>query len=105
MIVKSDDFGCYHGNVKIIKSTCYPLKSDVIKDKQMIVWIDELIKAGLIFTYTGEDGKPYIKLTKWEKHQQKRANKPKFPLPQSSDFSCNHVITNVPRERERERDK
>ena len=81
LIVKADDFGCYHGNIKIVKSTCYPLRADVIKDKQIIDWINELINAGLIFLYAAEDGKQYIKLTKWEKHQQKRANKPKFPLP------------------------
>lgn len=100
LIVKADDFGCYHGNVKIIKSTCYPLKSDEIKDKQMIEWINELIKAGLIFTYVADDSKAYIKLAKWEKHQQKRANKPKFPLPKSDDINCNQLQTNVPENRE-----
>jgi uncharacterized phage protein (TIGR02220 family) len=96
LMVKADDFGCYHGNVKIIKGTCYPLKSDDIKDKQMIEWIDELVKAGLIFLYSAEDGKQYIKLAKWEKHQQTRAVKPKFPLPKSDDINCNQLNTNVP---------
>jgi uncharacterized phage protein (TIGR02220 family) len=95
-MVKADDFGCYHGNVKIIKGTCYPLKSDDIKDKQMIEWIDELVKAGLVILYVADDGKQYIKLTKWEKHQQTRANKPKFPLPKATDIKCNQVIANVP---------
>jgi hypothetical protein len=96
LIVKADDFGCYYGNSKIIKGTCYPLKSDVIKDKQMLEWVNELIKANLIFAYIADDGKQYIKLTKWEKHQQKRANKPKYPLPKSSDINCNQVNANVP---------
>lgn len=96
LIVKADDFGCYFGNVKIIKNTCYPLKSDAIKDKQMIEWLNELIKAELIFLYNGEDGKQYIKFTKWEKHQQKRATKPKFPLPKSDDSNCNQLQSDVP---------
>jgi len=96
LIVKADDFGCYFGNVKIIKNTCYPLKSDAIKDKKMIEWLNELIKAELIFLYNGEDGKQYIKFTKWEKHQQKRATKPKFPLPKSDDSNCNQLQSNVP---------
>lgn len=96
LIVKADDFGCYHGNIKIVKSTCYPLKADAIKDKQIADWLNELIKAGLIFIYTADDGKRYIKLAKWEKHQQKRATKPKFPLPKSSDINCNQVNANVP---------
>lgn len=96
LIVKADDFGCYHGNVKIIKGACYPLKADDIKDKQMNEWIDELIKAGLVFLYSAEDGKQYIKLAKWEKHQQTRAVKPKFPLPKSNDINCNQLNANVP---------
>lgn len=95
LIVKADDFGCYYGNIKIIKSTCYPLKSDEIKDKQIISWLNELVNVGLAFIYADDDGKQYLKLTKWEKHQQKRANKPKFPLPKSSDINCNQVIANV----------
>ena len=100
LMVKADDFGCYHGNVKIIKCTCFPLKADDIKDNQMIEWINELIKAGLIFTYTGDDEKQYIKLTKWEKHQQKRAKNSKYPLPKSDDINCNQLHTYVPEKRE-----
>lgn len=96
LIVKADDFGCYYGNIKIIKSTCYPLRADAIKDKQIIEWLNELIKAGLVILYTADDGKQYVKLTKWEKHQQTRAVKPRFPLPQSSDITCNQVQANVP---------
>ena len=100
LIVKADDFGCYHGNIKIVKNTCFPLKADDIKDKQIVEWLNELVKAGLIFIYTDNDGKQYIKLTKWEKHQQKRAKKSKFPLPQSDDIICNQLIANVPENRE-----
>jgi uncharacterized phage protein (TIGR02220 family) len=96
LIVKADDFGCYYGNVKIVKNTCFPLKSDDIKDKQITDWLNELVKAGLIFLYIADGGSRYIKLTKWEKHQQRRANKPKFPLPKSSDINCNQLQSNVP---------
>jgi hypothetical protein len=96
LIVKADDFGCYHGNIKIVKSTCYPLKADAIKDKQIADWLNELVKAGLIYLYTADDGRQYIKLVKWEKHQQKRATKPKFPLPKSLDINCNQLQANVP---------
>ena len=104
-MVKADDFGCYHGNIKIIKCTCFPLKADDIKDKQLIDWINELITSGLIFTYTSEDGKQYIKLTKWEKHQQKRAKNSKFPLPQADDINCNQLQPNVPEKRETRNEK
>ena len=91
LMVKADDFGLYHGNPKIIIGSCYPLKQP--SEKKMIGWLKELNDAGLIGLYTDEtDGKKYLKLLTCEKHQQKRASKSKFPLPQSFDINCNQVI-------------
>ena len=107
LIVKADDFGCYHGNIKIIKNTCFPLKADDIKDKQIVEWLNELVNVGMVFFYAAGDGKLYLKLTKWEKHQQKRAKNSKFPTPDdddvtvfSDDFNCNQLLTYVPENRE-----
>jgi len=107
LMVRADDFGCYYGNVKIIKNTCYPLKSDDIKDNHLVSWLNELINVGLVFLYTANDGKQYLKITKWEKHQQKRAKRSKFPIPDdsdidtiSNDIKCNQMITYVPENRE-----
>jgi hypothetical protein len=107
LIVKADDFGCYFGNVKIIKNTCYPLKSDAIKDKQISARLNELVNAGLVILYQTVDGKQYIKLAKWDKHQQKRAKRSKYPVPEadgatiiSSAIICNQMQANVPENRE-----
>ena len=89
LIVKADDYGVYFGNEQIIKNTCFPLKSSEIKLKQVASWLNELIKAGLIFAYVAEDGKKYIQFVKWSKHQQIRAKKSKYPL---FDSTCNQVI-------------
>ena len=89
LMVKADDYGVYFGNEQIIKSTCFPLKSSEIKLKQVESWLNELIKAGLIFAYVAEDGKKYIQFVKWSKHQQRRAKKSKYPL---FDSTCNQVI-------------
>ena len=89
LIVKADDFGVYFGNEQIIKNTCFPLKSSEIKLKQVESWLNELIKAGLIFAYVAEDGKKYIQFVKWSKHQQIRAKKSKYPL---YDRTCNQLI-------------
>ena len=89
LMVKADDFGVYFGNEQIIKNTCFPLKSSEIKLKQVESWLNELIKAGLIFAYVAEDGKKYIQFVKWSKHQQIRAKKSKYPL---FDSTCNQVI-------------
>lgn len=90
LIVKADDYGVYFGNEQIIKNTCFPLKSTEIKLKQVESWLNELIKAGLIFAYVAEDGKKYIQFVKWAKHQQIRAKKSKYPM---FDNTCNQVIS------------
>lgn len=89
LMVKVDDFGVYFGNEHIIKNTCFPLKSSEIKVKQVESWLNELVKAGLLFAYVAEDGKKYVQFTKWAKHQQIRAKKSKYPL---FDSNCNQLI-------------
>lgn len=89
LMVKADDFGVYFGNEQIIKNTCFPLKSSEIKVKQVESWLNELVKAGLLFAYVAEDGKKYVQFTKWAKHQQIRAKKSKYPL---FDSACNQLL-------------
>lgn len=82
LIVKADDYGAYYGNVSIVKSNCFPLKSDEITCEQVQTWLMELEDAGLIDTYRAE-GRDYIQFHKWKNHQQIRAKKRKFPEPDS----------------------
>ena len=89
LMVKVDDFGVYFGNEQIIKNTCFPLKSSEIKVRQVESWLNELVKAGLLFAYVAEDGKKYVQFTKWSKHQQIRAKKSKYPL---FDSTCNQLL-------------
>jgi len=106
LIVKADDFGLFHGNPKIIIGSCFPLSFP--KESKVQSWLDELCRAGLVATYTADDGKKYLKLLSWDKHQQRRASKSKFPLPVSFDSTCkqkksdardntcNQMLANVP---------
>ena len=90
LIVKADDYGVYFGNEQIIRSTCYPLKTDEIKLKQVESWLNELVSAGLVNAYIAEDGKKYIQFAKWSKHQQIRAKRSKYP---TMDDSCKQLIS------------
>lgn len=79
LIVKADDYGAYYGNEHIVKSTCFPLKPDTAISGPMVKgWLDELEAAGLIIQYA-VDGRKYIQLAKWDRHQKIRAKKRKFP--------------------------
>lgn len=91
LIVKVDDFGVYFGNPQIIKSTCFPLKSNDIKLNHVQSWLDELVNAGILYAYIAEDGKKYIQFVKWAKHQQIRAKRSRYP---TYDSTCNQLISN-----------
>ena len=59
LVVKADDFGLYYGNPRILASMCFPL--DPPKEQRIRAWLDELVAAGMVGTYTaGEDGKQYL---------------------------------------------
>lgn len=94
LIVKADDYGLYFGNPKIISGTCFPLTTP--KESKVLEWLDELCRVGLVARYTGDDGKPYIKIMTFDKHQQRRATKSKFPQPQAIDINCNQLQSIAP---------
>ena len=92
LIVRADDFGLFFGSPKLLASLLYPLR--VPEESTVAAWLDELIRGGLVATYTGDDGRKYLKLLSWDKHQNKRAAKPKYPQPQSLD-AADHAGENT----------
>lgn len=98
LMVNCDDYGLFHGNPKIVASKCYPLKSIDINCIQMM--LSALVKVGLISMYE-VNGKSYIAISKWSEHQQIRAKKAKYPLPNdgkliSLDINCNQLQAFAP---------
>ena len=87
LIVNADDYGRFDGRLPILKAAMFPLK-DISTDEIKHAMI-ELINAGLVECYMA-GGKPYIRLTGWDDHQQVRATKSKFPAP---DIIYNHMIS------------
>ena len=100
LIVSCDDYGRFDGRPAIIKGSCFPLKETRVRDIEAA--LEALSAAGLLACYTVE-GRPYLQLTTWEKHQQIRAKKSKYPSldtadmkPIADDIRCNHVTADVP---------
>ena len=93
LIVNCDDYGRMDARPKILSSRLFPLKD--IKTAQIEEALRALISAELIFLYE-VDGKPYIQMKTWERHQQIRAHKSKYPAPNegngihmiSDDIKC-----------------
>ena len=89
MIVNCDDYGRMDARPKILASKLFPLKD--IRVNQMEEALRALTSAELVILYE-VDGKPFLQMKTWERHQQIRAKKSKYPGPDSgkqvSDSKC-----------------
>lgn len=94
LIVNCDDYGRMDGRPKILISKLFPLKE--VRVKQMEDALRALTSAELVTLYT-VDGKPFLQMKTWDKHQQVRAKKSKYPAPAdgvlSPDINCNQIIS------------
>ena len=93
LIVNCDDYGRFDGRPAVIKSRLFPLKDNVTA-KSVEAAIHKLASVELVALYEFE-GKPYLHLPTWDKHQQIRAQKSKYPAPEdgmyTSDIICNQL--------------
>lgn len=88
LIVNCDDYGRFDARPAILKARLFPLKS--VTEKQICDALNKLSTVGIVTIYE-HDGRPYLQLVTWDKHQQIRAKKSKYPAP---DETCNHLISN-----------
>lgn len=100
LLVNCDDYGRMDGRPSVLRAKLFPLKIDRIKD----AWVDRVLarleQVGLITTYSVE-GRRYLYMRKWAKHQQVRALKAKYPPPPEDDdnhglpfdISCNQTLS------------
>jgi len=79
LIVNCDDYGRFDGRAAIIKNRLFPLKEN-LTIKAVEAAVQKLANAGLIALYVFE-GKPYLYLPTWDKHQTIRAKRSKYPAP------------------------
>ena len=87
LMVNVDDYGRYDGRPAIIRSRLFPLKD--VRDKQIEDALGVLSSVELVEVYS-VDGKPFVRLTGWDKHQTIRAKKSKYPAP---DGGCDNMKT------------
>lgn len=78
LIVNCDDFGRFYGNPSIVKGKLFPLKT--VTNRQIDDALNKLATAGMVIRYVS-DGKPFLQLATWDKHQHKRAKYSKYPEP------------------------
>jgi DnaD/phage-associated family protein len=100
LLVNCDDYGLFDARSAVLRSRLFPLRP--MDDNYIHQLLSDVIRIGLVKIYEVE-GRQYLEVIKWAKHQQIRAKRPKYPLPtgiythlQSSDIKCNHLITLAP---------
>ena len=99
LIVNCDDFGRFDGRPAIIKSRLFPLKGETVSADDISKAISRLAGLGMISMYSYE-GKPFLHLPSWTKHQSQRAAKSKYPDPADgtptdiSESTCEHMHAN-----------
>lgn len=76
LIVSCDDYGRYDGRAKIIKGTCFPLKT--VTETDIDKALGKLSAVGLVRVYEAQ-GRPYLQLVTWADHQRIRNKKSKYP--------------------------
>lgn len=84
LIMKSDDYGRFHADPRIVRGTCFPLL-DNLRTEHVGRWLDELHHHQLIFRYEVEDQKFLSIVNFGQRLKQSRA---KFPHPteENSDW-------------------
>ena len=95
LMTQSDDFGLMYANPKIVRSKCFPLTADKITEETMRAWLAELEKAELVEFYES-GGKQYLRYINWDKHQSRRAQHPKYPLPETGESICMQMQAEEP---------
>lgn len=95
LIVNVDDYGLMDGRVSVLKAKLFTLRCGTMKDSEVEKALKRLCEEGLVEVYHCK-GRPYLHLTGWERNQQIRAKKPKYPRPEEADeempeINCNQA--------------
>lgn len=83
LIMKVDDFGCFYADPRLLKANLFPLLLDNIRDADILRWMDECQKAGLIVVYENSS-KRYLQILDFKQRLDKARNK--YPLPTDNDL-------------------
>ena len=81
LMVNCDDYGLMDARPVILKSRLFPLKE--IRVQQIEDALRKLTSAELVSTYE-VNGKPFLMMNTWDKHQRIRAARGKYPGPDGS---------------------
>lgn len=88
LITYVDDYGRGSADPELLKGLVFPRRKG-LTEAQISKALDDLANTGMIKLYE-VDGESYLYFPNWDKHQQIRAKKSRFPAP---DIGCNQMIS------------
>lgn len=87
LIMKVDDYGCFYADTRLLKANLFPLLLNNIREADLLRWMAECQKAGLIVLYENAN-KKLLQIVDFRQRLDRA--KSKFPLP--------HTIVNPSQE-------
>lgn len=90
LIMKADDYGCFHARPNLLKANLFPLLLDSIREADLLRWLTECQKAGLVVLYE-HSGKDYLQIVDF--NQRKRIMKRTFPDPTTCGLPADISLT------------
>jgi hypothetical protein len=101
LIMKVDDYGCFYADERLLKSHLFPLLIDSIRVADLLRWMTECQKAGLIVLYEYANNK-YLQILDFKQRLDKARSK--FPLPDTVVNEFRETVNEFPAEREEEKE-
>jgi hypothetical protein len=96
--MKVDDHGCFYADARVLKANLFPLLLDSIREADLLRWMTECQKAGMIVLYENSS-KKYLQIIDFRQRLDKARSK--HPLPSVNDFP--ETVNEFPVELEVER--
>lgn len=88
LIMVVDDYGRFYAEPSVLKANLFPLLLDSIRDADLLRWMEECRKAGLIVIYEAK-GKSYLQIEDFR--QRLRQMNEKFPPPVNCQSSVSQT--------------
>jgi hypothetical protein len=99
LIMKADDYGCCYADERLLKANLFPFLINAIREADLLRWMAECQKAGLIVIYEHK-GKKYLQIIEFGQRLRQKTNK--FPLPEH-DSTLPPIDRTLPHEENRSR--
>lgn len=95
LLVQCDDYGRMDARPAILRARCYPLRLGTVSEQDVADWLTALVASDLVRVYEVA-GKPYLQVATWDRHQQVRAKRSKYPPMIADDSNGYQMISDAP---------